>query len=51
MTQEEKQEIIDAVFEKTKNYIEEHLNIEVEGYYEPYSGQREHWHRVNLNFH
>ena len=51
MTQEEKEEIIDAVFEKTKNYIKEHLNIEVEGYYEPYSGQSEHWHHVNLDFH
>lgn len=44
MTQEEKQ----ALLEELKTYIQEHLNVEVEGYYEPYSGQHEHYHKVTL---
>ena len=33
-----------------KDYIKEHLHISVDGYYEPYSGQRDHYHRVDAIF-
>ncbi|MBR1526579.1 MAG: hypothetical protein IJ640_07965 [Prevotella sp.] len=46
MTQEEKESIV----EELKEYIQEHLNIDVDGYYEAYSGQREHYHRVTISF-
>lgn len=50
MTQEEKQEIIDEVVDKLISYIENHLKVDVDGYYEPYSGQREHYHKANVYF-
>jgi hypothetical protein len=50
MTEEEKQEIIDAVVEELKDYIEKHLRVEVDGYYEPYSGQTEHYHKTRIYF-
>ena len=46
MTQKEKQEIIAEL----KNYILKHLKVNVEGYYEPYSGQTEHSHRTSIKF-
>ena len=46
MTQEEKQEIISEL----KTYILEHLKVNVEGYYEPYSGQSEHYHQTSIEF-
>lgn len=46
MTQEEKQKIISEL----KTYIKKHLNISVDGYYEPYSGQTEHSHKVTITF-
>lgn len=45
MTQEEKE-----LFEKFKEYMHDHLIIEVEGEYDPYSGQSEHYHRVTFYF-
>lgn len=46
MTQEEEKEL----FEKFKEYMQGHLIIEVEGEHDPYSGQTEHYHRVNFYF-
>jgi len=46
MTQEEKQEII----EELKDFIKEHLNIEVDSYYDPYSGHDDHLHKVRIYF-
>lgn len=46
MTQEEEKEL----FEKFKEYMRDHLVIEVEGEYVPYSGQSEHYHRVDFYF-
>ena len=43
-----------AVFEATElkeeigSAIKEHLQIDVEGYYEPYSRQREHHHKAKI---
>lgn len=50
MTQEEKQEIIDEVIKELKSYIKKHLNVDVEGYYDAYSGQREHYHKAEIYF-
>lgn len=46
MTIEEKNEIVQDVI----NYISEHLNIEVSGEHDPYSGQSEHYHSVTFYF-
>ena len=46
MTQQEKQEIISEL----KTYIKNHLNVSVDGYYVPYSGQTEHYHEVTITF-
>lgn len=41
-----KEEIINEI----KDYIKEHLSIDVDGYYDSYSGQREHYHKVTISF-
>jgi hypothetical protein len=46
MTEEEKEYIIDETVERLKSYIRENLVVEVDGYYEPYSGQDDHYHHV-----
>lgn len=50
MTQEEKQEIINEVTKNVIKFIEDHLVVDVEGYYTEYSGQNDHYHDVNIYF-
>lgn len=50
MTQEEKKEIIDEVFEKLKNYIKKHLKVEVDSVYDPFSGNDDHYHETSVYF-
>lgn len=49
ITQEEKRQIIDEAKEEILQYIRENLSVDVEGYYEEYSGQHEHYHRAEIN--
>ena len=48
VTEQEKAEIIQEAKEEIIQYIKENLLVEVEGYYEEYSGQHEHYHKVNI---
>lgn len=35
---------------KIKKEVEEHLHVNVEGYYEEYSGQRDHYHEATVSW-
>lgn len=35
---------------KIQKEVEEHLQVDVEGYYEEYSGQREHYHKAEVSW-
>lgn len=49
VTEQEKAEIIQEAKEEIIQYIKEHLQIDVDGEYDPYSGQREHYHNVTIS--